>query len=125
MILADFECQNGHITECLVDSSEETVNCPYCSEEARRIISFRSCYREDAPWLETVKEIVDKESTRPETRAFLAEPTRVNRERWMRAEGLRPMDAGEKAIRRDRVDIDKLAHKLMRRHYERKALVIR
>ena len=125
MILVDFECILAHRTEHIVDSDVHSLVCPLCGEVAYRIISYGSAYRrEDAPWLETVKEVVDKDSKDPATRRFLAEPTRANREAWMKERGIRPYEPGDKPDKSE-PDTARTAERLMHRHYERKAITIR
>lgn len=129
MPLYDFQCKDcGFIFESLASSRERVKACVNChSPFAARIISCSGGlnWRPDAPWLETVREVVDKESTKPETRAFLESPTRENYKKWMKAEGIRPLEEGEK---RPRVDEEKVisdtAERIMRRKKEREAITL-
>lgn len=127
-ILVDFECELEHRTEHLVEAGTERLQCPVCGEPAMRIISFGASFRrEDAPWLNSVHVVVDKESKDPATKRFLETPTRLNHREWMKSQGLRPYEAGEKPIDRSRyeVDVPKMADKLMQRHMERKSITVR
>jgi len=62
-----------------------------------RILSWggMNVFREEAPWLNSVLDVVAKDSDKPHTKAFLAEPTRTNYKKWMKAEGIRPLENGE------------------------------
>jgi len=126
LILRDFECVCGRVYEELTTPETEAIGCVVCGREAKKIFSVgHGHYREDAPWIETVREIVDKESTKAHVREFLASPTRENWRKWKAGEGLREYCEGERAIVRERQDTKKIADRLMQRHMERKALVIR
>jgi hypothetical protein len=37
MILHDFQCPSGHLTEQFVNSTDHQVPCPYCKQPARRV----------------------------------------------------------------------------------------
>lgn len=95
MILVDFECRNCHkIEEKLVDAGQQVDVCE-CGGTQDRIISIGQVYtaNEDAPWLRSVLEVVDKDSSKPHVREFIKNPTRSNYKAWMKGEGLRPMDS--------------------------------
>jgi putative FmdB family regulatory protein len=124
MPLYDFSCECGNIFETFAAHADRTKHCPICNKPARRIVSLgRSAWRHDAPWVESVLEVVDKESRDPATRAFLETPTRENYRRWMKANGLRPMDENEKPTRVDDHDLERhLTERLMQRKKRREAI---
>ncbi len=126
MPLYDFQCRNcGFIFEAFAKYEEHARPCPECRHPfATRVISCGSSFlRPDAVWLESVKTVVDKESTKPETRAFLETPTRENWRRWMKAEGIRPLEEGEKPAKLDeRWFVSELAEKVMKRKKERERI---
>lgn len=100
----DFECSNNHITESIVDSEKKSIRCPVCNKRAEKIISFgrgSHTLNEDSEWIRTVREVVDKDGG-PACQEFLKNPTRTNRARWMKAEGLRSVEPGEKLHKFDR-----------------------
>jgi Zn finger protein HypA/HybF involved in hydrogenase expression len=35
----DFKCSSGHITERFIDSETQTIECPECDQDAKRVIS--------------------------------------------------------------------------------------
>ena len=35
----DFKCSNGHITERFIGSETQTIECPECDQDAKRVIS--------------------------------------------------------------------------------------
>jgi putative FmdB family regulatory protein len=95
MPLYDFECREcGRIFEAMAAIDARDGLCA-CGAAARRLVSVGSAYRADADWLESVTAVVEKGSDKAHVRAFLADPSRANYRRWMRGEGLRPMEAGE------------------------------
>ncbi|MHC1713532.1 MAG: zinc ribbon domain-containing protein [Solidesulfovibrio sp.] len=95
MPLYDFECREcGRFFEALAAMDADDGRCA-CGAAARRLVSVGSAYRDDADWLESVTAVVEKGSDKSHVRAFLADPSRTNYRRWMRGEGLRPMEAGE------------------------------
>ena len=134
MILSDFECQNKkcqYIEERLCNSNQEWTQCPKCGEDFKRIISLGRVYAgsETAPWLKSVLEVVDKDSKKPHTQAFLKNPTRDNYRKWMKGEGLRPADytehGGPPTFRKPPLpDTEKMAQDIYRRHRERKSLSV-
>ena len=71
-----------------------------CGGSAKRLLSVGRAWRADADWLPSVTAVVDKESSAPHVRAFLAEPSRANYRRFLRGEGLRPQEPGEERDRR-------------------------
>jgi hypothetical protein len=132
MILADFECSHcGYIEEALCDSSEQEGKCHDCGSLTKRIISLGRVYagNQDAPWIKSVLEVVDKDSKKPHVQEFLKNPTRSNYKKWMKGEGLRPADytehGGPPTFRKPPLpDTDKMAQDLYRRHRERKSLSV-
>jgi len=94
MILSDFECPKcGAITEELIESSTSVRPCK-CGGQARRIISLGRVYlgNQDAAWIKSVIDVVDKKSDKAHVKEFLRNPTRTNYKNWMKKEGLRPAD---------------------------------
>jgi hypothetical protein len=72
------------------------VACPRCHTPAQRVISSRSAFRPDASWVADCTVPFDPEDTRPEVRAYLANPSDRNAlARAMRAAGIRHQDHGE------------------------------
>jgi hypothetical protein len=132
MILSDFECTKcGYIEEHLCDQDEHLIACTRCWEPAKRIISLGRVYagNQDAPWIKSVLEVVDKDSKKPHVQEFLKNPTRSNYKKWMKGEGLRPADytehGGPPTFRKPPLpDTDKMAQDLYRRHRERKSLSV-
>ena len=138
MPLYDWECEKcGAIFEEMAPFDEDHIPCPHCVEidpevdagvgVAKKIISISTgFYRPDAPWLETVREVVDKEATDLPTRRFLETPNRQTHREWMKARGIRPYEEGERPIPKDREpDYKKVADKLLKRHKERTTICVR
>jgi len=132
MILADFECPKGHIHEALVESGRKAARCPACGRKARRIISAGRVYtgNQDAPWLKSVLEVVDRDSKAPHVQAFVHNPTRKNYHAWMKGEGIRPMDhtehGGPPASRKPPdPDLSGLMKRVAEAHFRRKRIEVR
>lgn len=110
MILVDFECLKcGYIFEDIVPWDIFTSQCPRCNnKKAKRIISTGKVYNgnQDADWLKSVRDVVDKDGSR-HCQEFLKNPTRDNYKRFLKGEGLRPLETGE-PIKSDPVDMSKV-----------------
>ena len=134
MILVDFECQNkkcGHITEELCDAERQEITCPKCRKKAKRIISVGHMFVDDenAPWIRSVLDVVDKDSTKPHVQEFMRNPTRENYKKWMKGEGIRPLDHNEHGappvFRKPEVDLSGVHKEVFRKFQERHRLEVR
>ena len=95
MPLYDFACrQCGCVFEAMAAMDGGDMPCP-CGGLAARLVSVGGGYRADADWIASVTAVVEKDSAKPHVRAFLADPSRANYRRWMRGEGIRPMEPGD------------------------------
>jgi len=122
--LYDYECQDqtcGHVFETITGVDDQIVECPRCGFNAKRIITVHGAclFNQDAPWIRSVLEVVDKDSPKPETQEFLKRPTRDNYYNWMRAEGIRPMDSGERPRRPEEPNMERIQRDMVRRYKER------
>lgn len=127
MPIYDFECEDcGDVTEWIVDSSVVKADCPECGGKARKIITASGQYlgNQDADWLKSVTDVVDKSNMAPHVQEFLKNPTRKNRENWMRGEGIRPMQEGEKPQKPPPVNERAIRQEVWRRHRKRKLIEI-
>ena len=127
MPVYDMECRNP---ECglnfeVVAGMNEMVECPTCGFECDRLIGVSgvNTANQDAAWLKSVHEVVDKQSDKPETREFLKNPTRDNYHRWMKAEGIRPFESGERT-RPEKPDMSKINREVWERHQARSRIHI-
>lgn len=128
MPIYDYECKAcGHVTEIIAKADEVEIFCSKCHIGiASRIISASGCYcgNQDAGWLKTVREVVDKsETATPADRQFLKDPSRANYKRWMKSRGLRPLEDNEQK-KPDPVDMDPIHHKVALRHMKRKRIEV-
>ncbi len=99
MRVYDFECQAcGKIHERYISGpvTPMTAPCAECGSQAERIVSMRLTQSVDSPWIKSVCDVVDKDPNKPHCQEFLRHPTRANYKAWMKGEGLRPMEPGEK-----------------------------
>lgn len=126
MPVYDHLCKCGKTFEAIMPMDRETAVCPECGEQAKRIISCsgQNCANEDAEWIRSVLEVVDKDSNAPHVKRFLKEPTRSNYKAWMRGEGIRPLEPGEERRRPSRIDDRMMTDKIMRMRQERRRLEI-
>jgi len=123
----DHECKScQHIFESIQPVDCEEINCPECGGKAKRIISCsgQNCANEDAGWIRSVLEVVDKESNAPHVRRFLKDPTRSNYKAWMKGEGIRPLENGEGKRKPREIDHKAMADKIMRMRHERRRIDI-
>lgn len=135
MRIYDYECPACGIYEDFGDPEADRVKiCDRCGAEAQRIISIgNSAYlgNQDAPWIRSVLDVVDRESKKPHVRAFIENPTRENYKKWMKGEGIRPVDytehGGPPVYRKPEpsVDTKKMARELFEKHRARKAIEVR
>lgn len=97
ILLFDYECpQCLTVEEHMVAAHDETVTCEKCGSGMTKIFTAAGArLPDDAPWLKSVLDVVAKDSTKPHTQEFLRNPTRDNYRRWMKTEGIRPLEPGE------------------------------
>lgn len=132
MILSDFEClECGEIFEQLCNSDDQTGVCLTCGAEAKRIITLGMVYlgNQDATWIKSVLDVVDKDSTKPHVKAFRENPNRENYKAWMKGEGIRPADhtdhGAPPVVRKPHVDRSRINEEVFRRFRERSRLEVR
>ena len=127
MPLYDYECPScGAVTEHIAETYEEFLPCPKCKNLAERIISVSgvNTANEDADWIRSVTEVVDKEGGE-HCQRFLKNPTRSNMRNWMRKEGLRHLEPGETQHRRPPQTEGPSTDKLMRELQKARRLEVR
>jgi putative FmdB family regulatory protein len=123
MPIYDFQCKDGSCGALFEAFShvDEMVSCPYCGFSTKRLISASgvNTANQDADWIRSVTEVVDKEGGR-EAQEFLKRPTRDNMLDWMRAEGIRHYEKGEN-LRPPKRDMSKVHDHVMREYAARNA----
>ena len=132
-ILSDFECPEcGEIFEQICNADDQFGICLTCGCEAKRIISLGRvyCSNQDAPWLRSVLDVVDKDDNRPHVRNFRENPTRENYKAWMKGEGIKPLDytdhgAPPVARKPEPVDHGKFVDFMMQKLQESRRLEVR
>ena len=129
MPIYDFECRKcGHIQEVFTSMSNcnRSVVCIQCGGRSKHIITMSGVHlgNEDAQgWVKSVLEVVDKDNKAPHVQNFIKDPTRKNYKAWMKGEGLRPLEPGERTKPKPR-DYSKFGEKLFRRHQQRNRIEI-
>ena len=117
----------GHEFEAIAKVDEVLLACPKCKNElAVRVPAVRgpNCFNDSAGWLPSVLEVVEKDSTKPHVQAFLKDPTRANYKAWMKGEGIRPLENGEKH-EKFKLDVDRHASLVMKEKIRRERLEVR
>jgi hypothetical protein len=123
----DFHCDLCETThEALIETDREWHPCPKCEQMARKVIGIPGahCANEDAPWIRSICEVVDKDSRKPHNVEFLRNPTRTNLKRWMEGEGVRWFEKGEKPQKPPIMSDAERVRKTFERHRKRTALEI-
>jgi hypothetical protein len=83
-----------------------------------------NCFNDSAGWIKSVTEVVSKDDPRPHVQAFLKDPTRSNYRAWMKGEGLRPLENGEKS-EKFKFDAERHAGKIMEEKIKRERYEVR
>lgn len=132
MPIYDYQCEMCGLTEeHYVDPTNRMLPCPRCGCWARRIFSSghtfanqgTNIYSENPAWLKDTIQIVDKEGGQ-HCQEFIRNPTRENYHNWMKGEGLRPLERGEKGGKSKsdyftKEQGQKRAERLFRQHQQR------
>lgn len=122
------ECHKEFDVICPISKRNKAMLCPECECISHRVVSVGGGYtaNEDAPWLKTVIEVVDKDSKAPHVVEFRKNPTRANYKRWMKGEGLRHLEPGE-SMRptEDKGRMKRTVNYMARKRMERGAITVR
>jgi hypothetical protein len=119
------EC--GKEDEVITNVDNRETACRFCSGgRTARVPAVRGpgLANEDTPWVRSVLEVVDKESKAPHVVEFLKNPTRSNMRAWMKKEGIRHWESGEKP-RKFEFDESRHAEKVMEMKIRRERYEIR
>ena len=102
--LYDYQCTDCQrmIEEFAAVNEVGVKPCPVCGHDMRRLVSYGagSVQGESPAWIESIKDVIAKDTKDPTARAFLADPTRTNLNRWKKANNLRHLEAGEEYSQR-------------------------
>jgi len=84
---------------------------------------------ESPVWLKSVVDVADHSSNAPHVREFIKNPTLDTYKRWMKGEGIRPMDytehGGPPQHKPREVDTKTLREEVTKRHFERMRINVR
>lgn len=99
MPIYDFQCDKCEFIEeriLPIEECDREWQCS-CGGVLKRIMtsSGQYCGNEDAAWLKTVPEVINKDTDNPVAKEFIKNPTRSNYKAWMKSEGLRPLENNE------------------------------
>jgi putative FmdB family regulatory protein len=101
MPVYDFVCEDcGEYKEIITPISKlkDEYECSECGSKMTRVFlpgHGAICYNNDADWLKSVTDVVDKDPSKPHCVEFIKNPTRENYYKWMKGEGIRPLEPGE------------------------------
>lgn len=87
-------CELIHEAFYKMADKPKTIPCPECGEKSISYPSVGAILGDEAGWLNSVTEVVDKQGGE-HCQRFLADPTRDNYKKWMKGSGVRPMESGE------------------------------
>jgi putative FmdB family regulatory protein len=127
MPVYDYLCRKcGEINDEIRGYDEQYIKCPDCGRKSKRLITGTSRQNDDAAWVRSVVDVVDKKSKNPATREFIKTPTRANLKRHLQATGLRHVEPGEQ-LGRITPDFDVKAHtdKLMKYRQQKNSIELR
>lgn len=124
MPLYDFECPVCGVFEDVAGAETDTAVCT-CGRSAKKLFSCGKGYRADATWVRDCTVPFDREDTRPEVRAYLANPS--DRQALLRAEkaaGIRHKEEGEPSRPQKAPGLThEQRHELHQRHKSRAGLL--
>jgi len=109
-----------------IDRKPKTIKCEKCGKRAKEIISCgNSAYlgNQNPTWMDSTLEVIDRHGGEHCKRVH-KEKTRDALNNWMKVEGRRFKEPGEKAKRPASTDNKKMAEMLYERHRKRTAVEI-
>ena len=131
MILYEYQCEKcGCVLDvyATMNCRPKDIDCHDCDGRAVQVIgaSMVNMAAEDAAWLKTVTEVVDKDQSKPHCVEFVKNPTRSNYKNWMKKEGLRHLEPGEKTKPRQmsNADMQRLQSHVFNKFQNRNAITI-
>ena len=128
MISHDYECQScKKITEHYVDSDNipDQILCPVCNNIANKVFLSAKSSMVNASWLCSVLEVVEKGSEKQHCNEFLKNPTRSNYGKWLKKEGIRHLESGERLTPAPPPPEHIITEKLLEKRRERVRIEIR
>lgn len=97
MPIYDVQCEScQHVFE-VICRHDESPECEKCGSQTKRLITVSGHYvaDENASWLPSVLDVVDKSNPAAHVQEFVKNPNRENYRRWMKGEGIKPADHTE------------------------------
>jgi putative FmdB family regulatory protein len=90
------DCNKSYERIFKISSCPEFLFCN-CGAKAQKVISASkvNCSNQDAKWIREVRDVVNRRGGQ-HCQDFLNEPTRKNYHQWMKGEGLRHLEKGER-----------------------------
>lgn len=119
MPLYQYECEEcGLVIEQVfkIKRCPRNIECPKCKGKARKIICIPGSdnTKESPDWVKSICEVVDKEGG-THCQQLLKDPTRKNLENWMKVEGVRHFEPGEKLSRPKAPDISTITDAIVKK----------
>lgn len=129
MILYQYQCREcGNTTDQYfnMDDVHPDLQCGKCGGVSGQVIGIPgpNVASESPAWIKSIREVVNKEGGQ-HCQEFLKDPTRDNYRKWMKTEGIRHIEAGEKPGRPATTpSAEVITDKLMRHRQAKRALCI-
>lgn len=128
MPLYQYECKEcGLIIEQVfkIKGCPRNIKCSKCKGKALKIICIPGSdnTKESPDWVKSIIEVVDKKGG-SHCQQFIKNPTRENLNNWMKTEGVRHLEPGEKLSRPKVPDVSVMADKIMKKRRARQAIEI-
>lgn len=132
MRIYDYDCPAcGILPDVFAETEEIFLSCPHCGAESKRIISVSGQYtgNQDAGWLRSVLDVVDRENPARHVQEFVRNPSRENYKRWMKGEKIAPVDytihgAPPVYERNPEPDMSQVRREVLDNHFKRKGFRI-
>jgi len=101
MPLYDMECEGcGEIYEVFTGPEDKTGICNICGGVSHRVYLKFGGLHESPNWMKDTIQVVNPDGGR-HCQEFMNEPNRKNYKNWLKGEGLRPIEEGEKLRKPD------------------------
>lgn len=125
MPLHDHKCQGcGRSFEEFVKWDERIITCGVCGGTAIRVYnSFRGISNSAPTWMKDTVAVVDKDGG-SHCQEFIKHQTRDTYKNWMRGEGLRPIEPGEKLVK-PKADTSDIRKKVKENFRRRNTITVR
>lgn len=111
-----------------MDEKPQAIECEVCGGTMLQVVAIGAVMGDEAAWLQSVTEVVDRDGGQ-HCQEFIKDPTRSNYEKWMKKEGIRPLEPGEGGVNRKTAaqkaaDRKERREEVFKKHHKRKAITL-